>query len=263
VHIDSTGNDSRDVMGSAMPANSLEEFGKPLNKDSGYYPAFENRSLRPARNGPRSARGAAFRIVGETFLPATTLIALILLTYFLAQRPFGELAALLEGFGFTLPGEAWVNWAIIFVPTSFFAIQLTSRAYGLEIAFLQIVSAWAVALSALFFVPELAVAGMEDLALRALVSLGVALAAAQLVVAVVFDVTRCIRWWQAPFLSGLWASFAFAILFYPMALMGSALQWFDLFLAHLAILVAESMLLLIPYWIIRPLIRPSAGYSGY
>lgn len=140
---------------------------------------------------------------------------------------------------------------------------MTSRAYGLEIAFLQIVSAWVVALSLLFFVPELSVAGMEDLALRALVSLGVALAAAQLVVAVVFDGTRCIRWWQAPFLSGLWASFAFAILFYPMALMGSALQWFDLFLAHLTILVAESLLLLIPYWIIRPLIRPGAGYRGY
>jgi hypothetical protein len=100
------------------------------------------------------------------------------------------------------------------------------------------------------------------LALRALVSLGIALAAAHLIVAIVFDGTRCIRWWQAPFLSGLWASFAFAILFYPMALMGSALQWFDLFLAHLAILIAESALLLIPYWMIRPLIRPGAGYSG-
>jgi uncharacterized PurR-regulated membrane protein YhhQ (DUF165 family) len=98
-----------------------------------------------------------------------------------------------------------VNWAIIFVPTSFFAVQLTSRAYGLEIAFLQIVSAWVVALSALFFVPEGSVGGIDDLALRALVSLGVALAAAQLIVAIVFDGTRCIRWWQAPFLSGLWA----------------------------------------------------------
>lgn len=119
MHIDFTGNDSRDVIGGTTPADALEEFRKPPSRDSGYYPAFENRRLPPARNRPKSARNAVFRVVGETFLPAATLIALILLTYFMAERPFAELATLLERLGFTLPGEAWVNWAIVLVPTSF------------------------------------------------------------------------------------------------------------------------------------------------
>jgi hypothetical protein len=60
-----------------MPADALEEFRKPPNRDSGYYPAFENRRLPPARNRAKRALGAVFRVVAETFLPATTLIELL------------------------------------------------------------------------------------------------------------------------------------------------------------------------------------------
>lgn len=261
VHIDFSGKDPKGTVGGSIPVSPLGEYGTPRNKASGYYPAFETRTP-PAPQKKSNDRLASFvGVLGETLLPTAVLIGLLLFTFILAQKPFTELDAFTDGLGLSTQDGRWVNWAVVFIPTSFFAIQLTSRRYGSEIAFLQIVSAWTFVVLAMLFLPELYGAGTFPL--RHTISLAIALLVAHNAAAIVFDGARCIRWWQAPLLSGLWASFAFAILFYPLALIGSAQNWFDPLLVHLGILLAESSLLLIPYWMLRPLIRPRAGYSGY
>jgi hypothetical protein len=81
--------------------------------------------------------------------------------------------------------------------------------------------------------------------------------------AVFFDSARGVRWWQAPLFGSFWSSFAFILLFYPAAYAGSNVAWLSRMAVEFAILVTVGVLLLIPYWLCRSLVRPLPGYSGY
>ena len=263
VHIDFSQEDGRQWARGRGRAAIGAEQERGLKLDSSHYPAFENRRSLNRREEPESGLVTAFRLVAQTSLPSLTLVTLILLTFSLTHQGFSELARLASALGVEAPSTAWVNWSGLGIALGFFAIQLTSRRHGMEIALAQIVSAWVLAGSILLAWPELALGEGGLMTVRAALSLAAALLISHLVVAVVFDGARCIRWWQAPLMSGLWASFVFAFLFYPFALMGTGQQWFGLLLVQLGALMAAVLLLLFPYWIVRPMIRPRAGYSGY
>ena len=70
------------------------------------------------------------------------------------------------------------------------------------------------------------------------------------------------RWWVPP----LWASFAaslvFSAVYYPAAFAGE-IAWAQWALVHFALFFGESVLLLAPYALLRPAMRPLHGMNGY
>jgi uncharacterized PurR-regulated membrane protein YhhQ (DUF165 family) len=159
--------------------------------------------------------------------------------------------------------SAWLSLGALAVPLSFFAVHLANRRYGPAIAAGQALVAW------------LAVAGVSVLyslslgfelganGVRVALALPVSLLLAQLVAVVSFDAARSIRWWNAPLVASIWACVVFAVTFYPAAYLGSEGPWFSHLTEYLAVSLLISVLLLVPYWIARPMVRPLPGLAGY
>ena len=64
--------------------------------------------------------------------------------------------------------------------------------------------------------------------------------------------------------AGFAASLVFSVIYYPAAFAGGAqIAWADSALVHFALFFGESILLLVPYWLLRPAMRPIDGLNGY
>jgi hypothetical protein len=90
----------------------------------------------------------------------------------------------------------------------------------------------------------------------------VALGIAHVVSIVTFDQARGKPWWRAPFYGGLSAAVALPILYWPIAKLGAEPFLGRMFI-DLAVKVATVYVLLAPYALLRPLIRPRGGLGGY
>ncbi|MCH8858215.1 MAG: VUT family protein [Proteobacteria bacterium] len=224
------------------------------------------RVFAPTRVEPQSTFAIALRAFRRSILPVFALLTAISAIVLFGDVAFRSLDPTFARWQITpVPGQ-WLNWGLILVPSSFLAVHLAARRYGLELALVQILVSWFLILSALAVgLVDTTIANVEITlpTLRYGLALMLALVVSQGVVAVVFDGMRCIRWWQAPLVSAIWGSLVFAILFYAAAFIGSSQPWFGYLLVHFAIMAAWSVLLLIPYWICRPLIRPLPGFAGY
>jgi len=164
-----------------------------------------------------------------------------------------------------MPGY-WLTWGHVLLAFSFFAIHAANRRYGQAYAVAQIVVAWAI-------IGALVVAAQTYLGAAMTASpippprLGGAFVfaaiLAHLIAAVVFDRMRGIRWWEAPFFGSFWAGATFCFVFYPVAFAGTEEPWINHAIVHFAIMSAMAIVLLFPYWLIRPLVRPLPGFGGY
>ncbi len=161
------------------------------------------------------------------------------------------------------PGH-WLTTAHFMVPVIFFASMLTNRAYGAGYAIGQLVLSWAAVAALLAFLyPVL------DMALRAtpipsgrvLIAFLAALFVSQIVNIIIFDLVRGRPWWRAPLYAGLFASFAFCMVYYPAAKLGIA-PWTHQMTVDIAAKAFMSVLLLVPYALLRPWIRPLPGFGG-
>jgi uncharacterized PurR-regulated membrane protein YhhQ (DUF165 family) len=263
VHIEFPGAEQRDFAMGASPMNSVNEFGGARHKGAGYYPAFEARRVVPSIDEREEKRAAVLRIAMEALLPTATLAALIVCSFFLVATPFPLLDSLLTQIRFETIQGVPGKWSLVLVPGCIFVIQLTSRRYGSEISFVQIVASWVLAVPLLLLWARVSDDTTGGLAPGGTLALGGALLVSQTAVALVFDGTRCVRWWQAPLASGLWASIAFAIIYYPLTVSVPAERLLDVFCLHVGLLSVASLLLLVPYWMLRRIIRPRGGYSGF
>jgi hypothetical protein len=78
-----------------------------------------------------------------------------------------------------------------------------------------------------------------------------------------FDAARGPRWRTAPLSASFAASLAFSAVYYPAAFAGGEVPWTDSALVHFGLFFAESVLLLVPYCLLRPAMRPLHGMNGY
>lgn len=155
----------------------------------------------------------------------------------------------------------------LILPLSWFAIHLTCRRLGAPYAFGQLVAGMALVLLVALINPY----GFNDrinvvpaLSGRALLAFGPAFLAANFIAIVVFDGTRGPRWWTAPLAASFAASLVFCALYYPLAFAGGGqIAWLPSAVVHFALFLAESILLLIPCWLLRPAMRPIGGLNGY
>jgi uncharacterized PurR-regulated membrane protein YhhQ (DUF165 family) len=163
-----------------------------------------------------------------------------------------------------LTGERWLTVSHALVPLAFFVVALANRRYGPSYAFGQVAVSVAIALI---------MAAIASGRLRALLphaelgrlagAFGVSFVVASFVSIIMFDSGRGPRWWLAPLLGLLSAIFVFCAVFYPAAYGGTQTAWIHQMFIHLGLAASASVVLLLPYWLLRAAIRPLSGYGGY
>ncbi len=210
------------------------------------------RPERVERTGIAAVAVAAIRLVVPVVL---------LLTTFVASYLYNDtrLAAL------GIPADG-LTLGYLLLPTTFFAIQLTNRRYGPAYAFAQLVASWVIAIAGLvlarIYVPDLDLPNPFPDG-RVLVAFAAGLFLAQITAIIVFDGTRGPRWWSAPLFSSLWGAIVFCGIFFPAAFLGRSGLWLNDMLIDLGLMAGMGIVLMLPYWLLRPLVRPLPGYGGY
>lgn len=155
----------------------------------------------------------------------------------------------------------------LILPLAWLSIHLTNRRYGAPHAFAQLLAGMAIVGMAALVNPwdidnwtnnNPAVSG------RALLAFEAAFLVANFIAIVFFDAARGPSWWTAPLAGSVAASLIFCGLYYPAAFAGdAAIIWTDSALTHFMLFFAESLLLLVPYHLLRPAMRPVEGMNGY
>jgi len=186
---------------------------------------------------------------------------LVLLALGLASLAYGRVnASWLAPFG-----GGWLSVGLAVLPVSFFAIHLTGRRYGAAYALWQVVFAWLVGAGALMLAkvdPTIPAAPLP-MAPREMTSFAFGLFFAQLVAVFVFDRLRGPRWWKAPLFASLFAGVVLSLVAFPAAYAGTPVDWTGRMADYLGYAAAASLLLLIPYWMLRAAVPPQSGFGGY
>lgn len=165
-----------------------------------------------------------------------------------------------------LLGLSWLTLAHLLVPFGFFCVSLTNRRYGPGYAFAQVVTTSAA-------VVGIVILAGQDLnaffpldsvpPLRESWAFGGAFFAASFVSITAFDGARGPRWWTAPLFGLLSAAIVFAAVFFPALYVGTSVEWPGEGLQYMGVLAGEGLLLLIPFWALRGMVPPVAGFGGY
>ena len=155
----------------------------------------------------------------------------------------------------------------LILPLAFYAIHLTSRRFGAAHAFTQLVAGLVIlGLVALINPGDIDnwINNTPALTWRAMLAFGVAFMFANFLSIIFFDAARGPRWWTAPLIASFAAALSFSAVYYPAAFAGTQdVVWTDCALVHFGVFFGESVLLLIPYYLLRPAMRPLAGMNGY
>lgn len=162
-----------------------------------------------------------------------------------------------------MPGY-WLTGGHLILPLIFLALNLTNRRYGPSYAIAQIFIVWGILAAAYYYY------AVDGLALRAqpLPPLGTTVAfvtavfLSQIFNVLVFDWTRGNPWWRAPLYGPLWGSAVYCFIFHPLVNLGDGTPWVTQMITHFGFMAAISFLLLIPYFLLRSVLRPLPGYGG-
>ena len=205
--------------------------------------------------GARLARAlklgaAALRLL----VPVLLLLTLLLAVYLYADALVVPRLPLLTNASFTI--------ADLVLPGCWTIIHLTNRRYGPLHSFLQLAAALGLAgLIALLNPGDIDhwLPVLPALSLRAVLAFFAAFAIANFVAIIAFDASRGRRWWSAPLAGSAVAAFIYAGLYYPAAFgfVGADA------LAHFLLWMAEGAVLLLPYYLLRPAMRPLNGMNGF
>ncbi len=199
--------------------------------------------------------GSAARVLARLVVPVLLLLA-----------SFGAICVYLGTPATSVVGGVdgrWLTLGYLLIPLSFLFVHLTNRRYGPAYALAQVVLALAASVAFVMIVaPDLRayvpVRSVPDL--RVAAAFGGAFLVASFVSIVVFDGARGPRWWMAPLLAMLASVVIFGLVFYPAA---GLPDWTHRLRVHLGFLAGLSVLSLVPYWLLRGLVRPLPGFNGY
>jgi len=159
----------------------------------------------------------------------------------------------------------WATWGTIYMALSLFTIALTNRALGPNFAFAQMLLAWSVAIGvgAALYGGYLETPSWLTLpALREGLALGAGLFLGHVVSIQVFDLTRGVRWYTAPFNALLWGGIVCVLIHRPATAWGSDAPWADYLWGGAVMAVGLAVLFLVPYFFLRGLIKARPGYGG-
>jgi queuosine precursor transporter len=161
----------------------------------------------------------------------------------------------------------WLTIGHAIVPVVFLLSNLVSRRFGEHFAIAHVIVSWTcaalIALAVIFRIdPSLATSGQLPTVRVAAAFLG-AMSIGQLAGVYVFDRTRGVDWWSAPLYSALAASFIAMILFYVAGYAGGDGVWLNHMSVDLGVKAFMAFALLVPYFLLRPIVRPLGGLGGF
>ena len=162
--------------------------------------------------------------------------------------------------------RALVTMGDLILPMSWISIHLTNRRYGPFHAMAQLGLALFVCYFVMLVNPYNIDAWLTVLpapGIRAALSFGLAFAIANFIGVLVFDGARGPSWWKAPLIASLAVTLTYSAVFYPLAFAGAYDGWTESAWVHDVVFFAVSALLLVPYALLRPAMRPLEGLNGY
>jgi hypothetical protein len=163
-------------------------------------------------------------------------------------------------------GTGWLTVAHVLVPIGFFCVFMTNRRYGPAYAFAQVVLTLALVAGLVVFTRD-ALSEFVPLdtvpSMRESVAFGAAFFLASFVAIVAFDGARGPRWWTAPLIGFLAAAIVFATAFFAGFYAGTSAGWLDQGVQYMVLIAGEGLVLLIPFWAMRRMVPPMAGFGGY
>ncbi len=218
--------------------------------------------MRPAKRGQplRSTIANFFRLI----LPVTFLLGSYMLAFFSTDRPVWF--SLSTGNPLADP-QWWMTMGHIYLGVSFFVVMMTNRAYGVGMALAQVIASWAILF--VFFAGAASAYGLGEVRTAlALPPTSVSLAfigglfAGHVVAIYAFDMQRGVPWFKAPIIGGLLGPAAFALVFYPLAYSGADAPWGIWMWIDFGVKAAMGVGALVPYYLLRGMIRPQPGLGG-
>jgi len=210
------------------------------------------------RDGFGPKLGGAFLAAARVVFPVVVLLASLAGIYLYRDTP---VALFLDG-----ERAPWLTAAHLLVPVAFFCVFMTNRRYGPGIALAQVITALAAVAVVILFgrqalndaLPLDSVPPMRDAA-----AFGAAFFAAGLVSIVVFDGARGANWWSAPLFAFVSVAIVFPPAFFAADFAGTATPWLDHAWKYAAVVAGEGLILLVPFWMLRRVVPPMAGFGGY
>ena len=196
------------------------------------------------------------RVAGRLALPVLLLCTLLQAVHLFADAPLPQrwLPSVAQGQLLTLSD--------LVLPGCWLVIHLTNRRFGPVYAFGNLVAGLVLALLVGLLDPWGVSASLPDLAslsTRAVSAFVLVFGLANFVGIVFFDAGRGPRWWPAPIAGSLAAAFVFSGLYYPLAFGRLGLEA----LAHFLLFLGVSLVLMGPYFLLRPAMKPLDGMNGY
>ena len=207
------------------------------------------------------------RALLRLLVPVAAAVVTLAAAWELRTMPITALDGLLAPNRPDLFPSTWLSAGHFMVPVIFLLTNLVNRRYGQDYAIAHVLTSWAlaamVAIAAINKLdPRLPLAGNLP-ELRAAIAFVGAFVVAQSFGALVFDRTRGVVWWHAPLYAGLGSSFLSMFIFYPGAYFGTDPIWLNHMAVDVGVKAAMSFVLLVPYFILRPVIRPMPGFGGF
>lgn len=186
----------------------------------------------------------------------------------LTSTPFAWFDGVLspEGVEALRPSQ-WLTWGHAAITTLFLITNLVCRRYGSGWALVHVLfsTLWAVGgLTAvsLDFV-QLDPGAAVQLSAREVLSLLIALTVGQAASVFVFEHTRGVEWWNAPAYAALTATLIASPLFHALAYTGTDWIWLHRMSIDVALKALMAFALLVPYYLLRPVVHPREGMGGY
>ncbi len=207
--------------------------------------------------------GRLFSNFLRMILPLCIMALILLAAYETSTYPFTGLDGFLPQ---DPPVNGWISQGALVLTVSFLVINLLNRAKGPGFTAAFIVVGWLVIGGAVaVFLRQMAPADLPAGPLpepRALLAFCAALFAGHMVTVATFHLTRGVHWWTGPFWGTLTGGVVFTLIFQIGTHAGITPHWPARLTAHLVVHAAAAMVLLIPYFIARPIVKPQPGFGG-
>jgi uncharacterized PurR-regulated membrane protein YhhQ (DUF165 family) len=189
-------------------------------------------------------------------------------SWMLTAEPFAMFDGVFSPVGAeSLYPSRWLTWGDASIASLFLITNLVNRRYGQQIALAHVVASSVLCA----FVAAAISTGVIELprlpplspTLRQVAALMTALMLGQAVSVIVFDRTRGVEWWNAPAYSALTATLVSMPIYYAFAYAGDDWVWLNRMAIDIALKAVAAFALLIPYFLLRPIVRPNEGLGGF
>jgi len=161
--------------------------------------------------------------------------------------------------------QPWLNIGLLVLPLTFLAVHLTGRRYGAGYALAQVILAYAAIMGALFWARDdiQRLLSESHVSFRIIAGFAAGLFFAHVIAVFLFDRFRGPRWWQAPLVASLFGGIVLSLIAFPAAYAGTGIDWTGRMMDYMGVTSTAALLLVLPYWVMRPWVPPRSGFGGY